>query len=491
MNSETSTNKALRQKAIVALLIAAGFLVIFNEVEMNIALPTISVLYNVPVSTAQWLTTGYMLVAGTLMPLSAFALGRLGARRCVLGSLLVLLVGIVITLLASALGSFGLLLAGRLVQAVCAAFFIPSMMTVVLSIAPPEKFGTYNGLMMLVLMFAPAIGPTISGFILSALGATMLFGVLVPFHIAALVGLAGALDKSPLVRGESVDILSIVLSILGFGGIVYGVGNIASQSILSPAVIAPLAVGTVALAIYTRRQLASDAPLLNVRILGNVRYRSSLALIVVMQAILFGTILVVPLFPQSVWGLSALEAGLYMLPGGFATAAANYAAGAAYDRAGLKAAPYGIAVAAIGYAGTAATFQFGLSPIALIAFCALYSAALPFALTAFSSNSLASLEQSQIPDGSSMNNTLQQIFGSLGTALFTAIIYATASDASTASVSLLSGSVAAMWFASIAAIMVLVAFLLLRSKMSYRKNVKAPSDSENASRDAAFARVEA
>lgn len=155
----------------VALLVLAGFLCIFNEAEMNIALPTISQIYGVPVTVTQWLTTGYMPVTGTFMPLSAFAMGHFGSRRCVLGSLGILLAGI---LVSATMSSFPVLLAGRLLQALGAALFIPVMMAVVIMVAPREKLGTYSGLM-------------ISGLVLSTIGLRWTFLCLVPLLVMIIV----------------------------------------------------------------------------------------------------------------------------------------------------------------------------------------------------------------------------------------------------------------------------------------------------------------
>lgn len=305
---------------IVGLLVFAGFITIFNEVEMNIALSTVSEMYGVPVATAQWLTTGYILVAGALMPLAAFVMGRLGSRSTVVMSLLALLVGVLVSLFST---TFEALLAGRLLQAVCAAFFMPVMFATIMAIAPKDKIGMYNGLAMLVLMAAPAISPTVSGLILSTMGFRWLFTLMLPFLAIALAGMLLFMTDVLERRESRVDVVSVILSCLGFGGVVFGIGQAATYGFVHPLVIVPLAVGAVTLAVYARRQLDSDHPLLNLRILKNARYRRSLLLMCALQLVLFGCILVLPLFLQRGWGLSAMEAGLYMLPGGASASTAS------------------------------------------------------------------------------------------------------------------------------------------------------------------------
>ncbi|MDO4502525.1 MAG: MFS transporter [Coriobacteriia bacterium] len=447
---------------IVALLVFGGFITIFNEVEMNIALPTVSQIYSVPVTTAQWLTTGYMLVAGALMPLAAFVMGRLGSRNTVLFSLSALLVGVLVSLVSS---NFEVLLAGRLLQAVCAAFFMPVMFATIMAVAPKDKIGMYNGLAMLVLMAAPAISPTLSGVILSVMGFRWLFTLMLPFLAVALVGTLLFMTDVLDTRKGALDIVSVILSCLGFGGVVFGIGQAAGSGFASPAVLVPLVVGVVSLVFYARRQMSSDHPLLNLRILKHVRYRRSLVFMSILQVVLFGGILVVPLFIQRGWGLTAVEAGLYMLPGGVLTAVGNLLAGMAFDRFGLKTVPFGLLGNAVGYLGVAAAIVMH-SPLMLIVFCAIYSGSLPFAMTALTTNSLGCLEKRELPDGSSMNNTLNQIFGSLGTALYTLIMYqlfvpaGTGAAAEAAAIS--GGALCAMGVSAGISLVAVVAFLMVR-----------------------------
>jgi DHA2 family lincomycin resistance protein-like MFS transporter len=211
---------------------------------------------------------------------------------------------------------------------------------------------------MLVLMAAPAISPTISGLILSSMGFSWLFTLMLSFLAIALVGTLLFMDDALDRRNSNVDIASVVLSCLGFGGVVFGIGQAASYGFVHPLVIGPVVIGAAALAFYARRQLASEHPLLNLRILTYPRYRRSLALMCVLQLVLFGGVLIVPLFLLRGWGLSAMEAGLYMLPGGVLTAVDNLLAGMAYDRFGTKTVPFGLIGNAIVQASSRANTLF-------------------------------------------------------------------------------------------------------------------------------------
>ncbi|RTE50806.1 MFS transporter [Actinobaculum sp. 352] len=451
----------------IALLVLAGFVCIFNEAEMNIALIAISKIYGIEVTSAQWLTTGYMLITGTFMPLSAFAMGRFGSRKTVLGALTVLLFGLLVSAFAP---NFGILLAGRLIQALGCSFFTPVMMAVIITLAPKNRLGTYNGVMMFVLMAAPALSPTFAGVILTSFGLPWLFYVIIPILILLIIALSIFLPDTIEARQTTLDMRSVIFSILGFGGVVYAVGNAASAGFTAPTTLVPAGVGVIALIVYSRRQLRLERPLLNVRIFANRQYRASIVLVGVLQTILFGTILVAPLFLQDTWGMSASQAGLLILPSGVATAIANLMAGIAYDRFGTRIVPYGLAVCTVGYLGVAATMYWDLGKASFAIFCVVYALGLPFAMTALTSNSLKSLEPEQYPDGSSLNNTIQQITGSAGTALFTIIVYRSFTlPGNTYASRLSNGAEVSFLVAALAMLILFDTYLLLRPVLTRRR----------------------
>ena len=458
----------------IALLVTAGFVCIFNEAEMNIALIAISRMYGIEVTAAQWLTTGYMLVTGTFMPLSAFMMSRFGSRRTVLGALTLLLAGLLLSAFAP---NFGILLVGRLVQALGCSFFTPVMMAVIITLAPKGKLGTYNGVMMFVLMAAPALSPTIAGVVLSSMGLAWLFYIIIPPLVLLLIALALFLPSTIEPRRTALDMRSVILSILGFGGVVYAVGNAASAGFTAPSTVGPACVGMVALAVYSRRQLRLERPLLNLHVFTNRQYRASIVLVGILQAILFGTILVAPLFLQDTWGMSPSQAGLLILPSGVATAIANLLAGVAYDRFGTRIVPYGLTASAVGYLGVAATMYWDLGKLSFALFCIVYALGLPFAMTALTSNSLKSLAPEQYPDGSSLNNTIQQITGSAGTALFTIIAYRSfVLPGNTYASRLTSGAEVSFLVAALVMIVLLDTYLLLRPVLTRGRSAREVTD---------------
>lgn len=422
MSLSAAPSKGTRKSTVLplVLLILTGFICMFNEAQMNVALPTAADLFGVDMGTAQWLTTAYMLVAGVFMPIAAFAMRRFPLRKIICFALVALIAGLVVSAYAP---TFAVLLAGRMIQALGVAFYVPVMMTAVITLAPKNKFGLYNGLTLLVLMAAPAVSPTLAGLILSHLGLSWLFIVLVPVLAVLLVAMLFLLDDILQTGPARLDAPSVALSFVGFGGVVFGVGNAASAGFANPVTIVALLVGLAALIIYGKRQLSIKNPLLDLHVFKRRPYRSSVAVIVVMQFLMFGTILASPLFLQREWGLTAFEAGLVTLPAGAVNAVASLLAGMAYDRFKLKPVYAGVVVAAVGFVGVVVSLTAGWGVAGFVVASMVYALGVPFATTAATSYGLNSLAASEYPHGSSINSTIQQIAGSLGTAVFTMVLY--------------------------------------------------------------------
>lgn len=420
MTQTVSEKKKTHALPLIALFVVAGFASMLNEVQMNIALPSISEIFGLPLATVQWLTTAFMLVVGMCMPIAAYAMQRFPLKKIFLCAIGLLTLGLVV---AACANGFEMLLVGRVMQAVGTALFLPMMMTVVLTLAPKDKFGFYNGLIMFVMLAAPAVGPTLAGSILGALGWRWLFIVLIPVLVIIMIVATFFLDNLLETRKIKLDIPSVFLSLFGFGGIVFAIGNIPSMGVASPVTLVSLVVGVICFVFYVRRQVSIDNPLLSFGVLKKPVYRNALILIALVQTILFGSILVCPLFLQAGLGMTALEAGLIMLPAGIINAASSFVAGIIYDKKGVGLAPIGMGIAAFGGFGIAATILMGWDIGVFICFYIVFNIGMPVVLTPLNSSALSSLSQKEYPHGTTLTNTTQQIFGSIGTAVFTLIVY--------------------------------------------------------------------
>lgn len=221
-HTEVSAKKEMPEIKVVpllAVLLSGAFVAILNETILNVALNAITEDFNVAYSTVQWLVTGYMLIIGTLIPISAYFMRRYTTRQLFITAMSLFTLG---TIIAGFSPAFSILLVGRLVQAVATAIMIPLLTNVILSVIPIERRGAAMGMVGLVIMFAPAIGPTVSGLIVESLSWRWLFFIVIPIAIFSLLFGMKILKNVTEVSKPSLDILSFILSTLGFGGIVYG-----------------------------------------------------------------------------------------------------------------------------------------------------------------------------------------------------------------------------------------------------------------------------
>lgn len=257
--------QAVNPIPIIAVLLSGAFVAILSETILNVALNAIMADFGIQSSTAQWLVTGYMLVIGTLIPISAYFMQRFTTRQLFITAMTLFCTG---TLVAGLSPFFTLLLLGRLTQAVGTAIMIPLLINIILAVIPIEKRGASMGMVGLVIMFAPAIGPTVSGVIVENLSWRWLFFIILPIALGSLLFGIKVLTNIAEVSKPKLDILSFLLSTLGFGGVVYGfsAAGKGDASFADPAVFTFLIVGFVSLGIFVFRQLKLESPLLDVRV---------------------------------------------------------------------------------------------------------------------------------------------------------------------------------------------------------------------------------
>ncbi|XKG45328.1 DHA2 family efflux MFS transporter permease subunit [Arthrobacter luteolus] len=404
----------------IGLLLVSSFVVILNETIMSVALPRLMADLDISAATAQWLTTGFMLTMAVVIPATGFLLQRFSMRALFLAAMSLFSTG---TLVAALAPGFETLLAGRIIQAGGTAIMIPLLMTTVLNTVPAHRRGSIMGTISIVIAVAPAIGPTVSGLILSVLDWRWMFWLVLPIALLALV--LGALKVQNLTetRRTPFDILSILLSTLAFGGLIFGlssIGEAAAGEAPMPVWI-PLAVGAAALAAFVARQLflqRTDRALMDLRTFASRPFVVAIIMVLISMMALFGCLIVLPLYLQNVLGLSALNTGLLLLPGGVVMAILSPIVGRLYDRVGPR--PLVVPGALV-----LSTALWGMTlldqdtPVALvIALHCLLNAGLGFIFTPLFTSSLGSLHRSLYSHGSAILNTLQQLAGAAGTAVF-------------------------------------------------------------------------
>ncbi|MDD3224117.1 MAG: MDR family MFS transporter [Clostridium sp.] len=399
-------------------LIMAGFCCMLNETLLNMALKKLMIQFSVSANTVQWLSTGYMLVMGIAIPVSALLIQTFTTRQLFLASVTIFLMGTVVSALSSA---FPILLVGRLIQAVGTGILIPNIVNTLLIINPVENRGKALGIFNLVMFCAPAIGPTLSGLIIQSLNWRWLFLSILPFSIIALIIGYKYVENVTELTKPPIDLLSIVLSTIGFGGFIYGVSNIGSSNTSSIAV--PIIVSCMALAIFVLRQLHMDEPMLDMHPFKEPMFSLGSILMIFMHMINFATMLILPMFLEGALGLTAFTAGLLMLPGGFLNGLISPIAGHLYDKFGPKALIIpGYLISTIVFFLFSRSISLNISIPVIVTLHCLSLIAVGLMNTPIQTNSLNQLSPKYYPHGTAIMNTLQQIAGAFGTSLFVAIM---------------------------------------------------------------------
>ncbi|RJT87107.1 DHA2 family efflux MFS transporter permease subunit [Cryobacterium melibiosiphilum] len=387
---------------------------------MGVALPHLMTDLSITATAAQWLTTAFMLTMAVVIPITGFLLQRFNTRPVFMAAMALFSAG---TLIAAIAPGFEVLLVGRIVQATGTAIMMPLLMTTVMTLVPASSRGKTMGNISIVISVAPAIGPTISGIILSVLDWRWMFILVLPIALGALALGAARIKNVSTPRAVPLDVFSVVLSAFGFGGFVYGLSNLSSSS----AGWLPLGVGVVALAGFVLRQLflqRTDRALLDLRTFTSRTFTTVVLMLSVSMMALFGTIILLPIYMQTVLGLDALATGLLLLPGGLTMGILAPFVGRIFDRFGptVLLVPGTIVVSAALWSMTLMTER--TEPWMLLIAHVAMSAGLAFIFTPLFTSGLGSLRPSLYSHGSAVVGTVQQLAGAIGTALFIAVMSA-------------------------------------------------------------------
>lgn len=407
-------------RLVITLMLVSAFVVILNETVMGIALPRLMTDLDISATTAQWLTTGYLLTMAVVIPVTGRVLERFSTRAIYVAAMSLFTAG---TIVAAIAPGFEVLLAGRVVQASGTALILPLLMTTVLNFVPADRRGRMMGLITIVISVAPAIGPTISGLILNSLSWRWLFILVTPIAVLALVLGIVLVKNITTPRHVRFDVASIALSALGFGGLIFGLSSLgeasSGHSVIPP--IIPLIVGIVALGIFVLRQIAlartGDA-LMNLRPFAMAAFTIPVILVIISFIVLFGSLILLPLYMQNVLGMGTLETGLLLLPGGLAMGVAAPLVGRLFDRYGPRplVVPGAAMLSGAAWALTALE-QDSIIPV-IVAIHIVLSLGLSFMMTPLLASALGALPKPLYSHGSAIFNTLQQVAGAAGTALF-------------------------------------------------------------------------
>ncbi|WP_125573724.1 MDR family MFS transporter [Levilactobacillus huananensis] len=418
-NALDTNGKPYNRTLLVILLLVGTFCTVLNQTILTTAFPTLMKTFDVTTSTVQWLTTGFLLVNGIMIPISAWLLTTFSSKWLYISAMSTFLIG---TITCWSAVNFPMLLTGRLIQAVGVGVSMPLLQTMMLTIFPANKRGTAMGLAGIVIGLAPAIGPTLSGWVIDNWTWRDLFGMIIP--IVAIVILASFwIMRSVLETHKSpLDVLSAILSTIGFGSMLYGFSSVGDDGWGSFTVLSTLIIGFVFVGLFVWRQLVMDDPFLNFRVYKSKEFTIAAILSSVVNMAMVGVEMVIPLYLQMVKGMSAFHSGLTLLAGALMMGIMSPITGRAFDRFGAKhLATLGMFLLTIG------TLPFvwitkDTSTIYIVVLYAIRMFGIAMVMMPSTTAGMNALPANMISHGTAVNNTQRQVASSVGTAILVSVL---------------------------------------------------------------------
>lgn len=408
-------------KVLLIVLISGCFLSTLNQTLLNVALSDLMVVFSVSPTTIQWISTGFMLVNGVLVPITAYLMRRFSTRQLFISSMLFLLIG---SVLCASAPNFAILLTGRMIQAVGAGIIMPLLMSVIMFVFPADKRGSMMGLIGLAMIFAPAIAPTLAGFVIEYYSWRWLFIGLIPLVVIVLLLALKYLLNVSETEKTKLDVLSVVLSTIGFGLILYGFSNAGSHGWDDTAVLVTIFTGIVALILFCIRQMRSPDPLLDLSVFKNKLFTLTSFINIIITMMMYADMILLPIYLQNGRGFTAFEAGLLLLPGALVNAFMSPVTGKLYDRFGAK--PLFIIglIFIIPSMWVVTDLTATTTFIFLMVRTIFLRIGLSFITMPLNTDGLNALPRTLVTHGTAINNTVRQISGAIGTAIVITIFTA-------------------------------------------------------------------
>lgn len=411
-------NKKSRNLIVVVILLGS-FLTGLGQTVLTSALPSIMHDFSVTADTAQWLTSIYMLVLGIMIPATAYLISNFPTRKLYISAMSLFFIGCVISIFTK---NFSLLVVSRVFQAMGAGIIMQLVQVSMINLYPKEERGTAMGIYGFVIGVAPAIGPTASGYVIDNFGWRILFYILGFIAVLDIVFAYFALKDITETKKSKLEFISLMLSSLGFGGLLIGFSNIGSYGISNPITYVPIIVGIISLILFIIRQYKVEVPLLNLRVFKSKQFVVSVILLMILYASFTSAPMILSLYIQSTRKMSAMVPGLMMLPGALIMTVLSPVSGRILDKHGARVlAISGFLCLGIG------TFAFSnlsetTSILALTIMYSIRMLGMTLLLMPVTTWGLNSLKQSEIADGSAISSTLRQVSGAIGSSMLISIM---------------------------------------------------------------------
>ncbi|MBM7652853.1 DHA2 family efflux MFS transporter permease subunit [Neobacillus cucumis] len=417
-NTET-TSRSIRTTPIFAVLLAGAFVAFLNQTVINVALPRIMESFDISAATANWLSTIFMLTNGIVIPVTAFLMERYTTRQLFLFSMGVFAIGTFICAIAP---SFSIILIGRVIQAIGAGILFPLITNVIFTIFPIERRGFAMGIFGVAMNFAPAIGPTWAGWIIETYSWHTMFYIIAPVALIDFLAAIFLVKNVTETRRPKLDVLGVILSTIGFGGLLYGFSTGGTKGWTDPEVVTLFIVGGVSLILFVWRQLKVGHPILEFRIFKYRLFTLTTIINVIVTMAMFSGMILMPIYMQNIHGFTPLQAGFVLLPGGIVMGVMSPITGKLFDRYGAKwLAIIGLAITIVTtYALTKLQTNTSYSYVIWVYTIRMFGMSI-LMMPIFTAG-LNDLGLSLNRYGTAMVNTLRMVAGAVGMAFFVSIM---------------------------------------------------------------------
>lgn len=404
---------------LIITLLVGTFCTVLNQTLLATALPTLMKEFSVTAATIQWLTTGFLLVNGIMIPVTGWMMNRFNTKYLYIFSLSIFLCGTILCFLAN---TFSMLLMGRLVQAIGVGVSMPLLQNVLLSIFPKEKRGSAMGIAGVVIGLAPAIGPTLSGWVIDQYSWRDLFGMIIPITIVVIIMAFFFMKPVLKTTNPSLDILSVCLSTIGFGTLLYGFSSVSSKGWSSPSVLIFILIGIIAIVIFSRRQFTLETPFLNLNVFRFSDFSIACILVGVTNMAMISVETVLPMYLQEIRGETPFYSGLTLLPGAVLMGVMNPITGRIFDKHGAKMlAIVGMIILTVANIPFVFFSEQTAMPI-IIGLYALRLFAIAMVMMPVTTSGMNALPNDIISYGTAVNSTIRQVASSLGTAVMISVM---------------------------------------------------------------------
>lgn len=407
-----------RNKILVAMMFGM-FIAILNQTLLNVALPVINNEFSISASTGQWLMTGFMLVNGILIPISAFLISKYSYRRLFLIAMTLFTIGSIICALSF---NFPMMMTGRVIQAVGAGVLMPLGSNVFMTIFPPEKRGAAMGTLGIAFILAPAIGPTLSGWIVQNYHWNVMFYGMFAIGLVAIFISFFWFRIYQKTSNPKPDVQGIIFSTLGFGLLLYGFSEAGNDGWTSLTVSLSLIIGIIFTALFVIREVRMKNPMLDMSALKYSGFTLTTIINVIVTMSLFGGMILLPIYLQNLRGFTPLDSGLLLLPGSLIMGFMGPIAGKMLDSFGIK--PLALIGLTIMTFATWELTQLNMDTpyTTILVIYIVRSFGMSFIMMPIMTAGMNSLPQRLIPHGNAISNTVRQLAGSIGTAILVTVM---------------------------------------------------------------------